>query len=178
MLETGSKHCGCITMKVFQQRGMKTTSLWKHWHWNMNCVELTIKQVKQQKLESNICSFWALKMILLFSSSLICRFFLNYWSRFHVFDSAACIQTTFNISELLQLSLLCPVQLWGQWRWRYLTADDPGEVGLFWGVDQELGLVGSLSLILSTDLQGQSVIVSDVNLITVAVIKNDSGNRK
>lgn len=54
------------------------------------------------------------------------------------------------------------------------TADDPGEVGLFWGVDQQLGLVGSFSLVLSADLQRQSVVISDVNLIPVAGTR-DSG---
>ncbi|KAG7234074.1 hypothetical protein INR49_005949 [Caranx melampygus] len=66
---------------------------------------------------------------------------------------------------------VCVDQVSGRTRsvWTHLTADDPGEVGLLWGVDVELGLVGSLPLVLSADLQGQSVVISDVDLITVAV---------
>lgn len=50
----------------------------------------------------------------------------------------------------------------------HLAADDPGEVGLLRRVDVQLGLVGALPLILGADLQGQSVVVADVNLLTVA----------
>lgn len=54
------------------------------------------------------------------------------------------------------------------WGRPYLTADHAGEVGLLWRVDVELGLVGSLSLVLSADLQSQSVIVAHVDLLPVA----------
>lgn len=52
-----------------------------------------------------------------------------------------------------------------EWRLYYLTAT--AEVSLLRRVDVEFGLVGSLALILSGDLQGQSVIVANVNLVTV-----------
>lgn len=54
------------------------------------------------------------------------------------------------------------------WTTLYLTAHNAGEVGLLWREDVKLGLVGSLALILSTDLQGESVVVSDVELLAVA----------
>lgn len=54
---------------------------------------------------------------------------------------------------------------------RHLTADDPGEVGLLWGEDVEFGLVGSLALILSNDLQSESVIIADVDLLTVTATR-------
>lgn len=53
-------------------------------------------------------------------------------------------------------------------RGRYLTADDPGEVGLLRRKHLQLGFVGSLALILGADLQGQSVVVADVDLLRVA----------
>lgn len=51
----------------------------------------------------------------------------------------------------------------------HLTAYDPGEVCLLGWVDVQLGLVGALPLVLSADLQGQSVVVADVDLVSVAV---------
>lgn len=52
-----------------------------------------------------------------------------------------------------------------EWCLYYLTAT--AEVSLLRRVDVEFGLVGSLALILSCDLQGQSVIITNVNLVTV-----------
>lgn len=56
----------------------------------------------------------------------------------------------------------------------YLTADDAGEVSLLWRVDVELSLVSTLSPVLGTDLQGQSVIVAHVDLLPVAVSMEQS----
>lgn len=50
----------------------------------------------------------------------------------------------------------------------YLTANDAGEVGLLWRKDVEFGLVGSFPLILSTHLQGESIVITDVELFTIA----------
>ena len=55
----------------------------------------------------------------------------------------------------------------------YLAADDPGEVGLLRRVDVEFGLIGSLAPILSADLQGQGVVVTHVDLVTVAAANGD-----
>lgn len=53
----------------------------------------------------------------------------------------------------------------------YLTADSPCELSLLWWVNVEFGFVGSLTLILSDDLQGESIIITDVDLVTVAGTK-------
>ena len=50
-----------------------------------------------------------------------------------------------------------------------MHSSDAGEVGLLWRVDVQLRLVCSLALILCTDLQSQSVVVSNVDLLVVAM---------
>lgn len=90
---------------------------------------------------------------------------------------------------LYRLSLLClgcgrfsnfvlnGIRTCSAWIGCYLTADHLDEVGLLRWEDVKLGFVGSLPVIFSHDLQSESVIIPDVDLLTVTAANQKTAKR-